>query len=263
MVEVDGRDVMATKFGNRVSELYIDPMSAVILRDGLYSRAVNLTDFSYLHLISRTPDVMPRPRPRGSEMERLSVMAEQRKNEIMGNVPDQFEDPIAYDEFLSEIKSTMVLLDWINEETEDHILENQKVEPGDLLRLVQGSEWMIFAGQELARLFGHKDLLAPLEMLRVRVAKGVKAELVKLVSMEGVGRVRARMLYNAGLRTIEDIKLRSLTELTAIPTIGPSLAKKIKEQAGGLIKADEWERAKQGKPVTTEQAILTEYEETP
>ena len=264
MVEMDGRDLAATKFGNRVSELYIDPMSAVILRDGLYSRAKTVTDFSFLHLICRTPDVAPRPRPRGSEMERLGILAEQHKDEYMGGVPDQFEDPVAYDEFLSELKSTQVLLDWINESTEDQILETRKVEPGDLLRLVQGSEWMVFASQELGRLFGHKDLLAPMEMLRVRVSKGVKPELVKLVSLEGVGRVRARMLYTAGLKTIDDIKERSLTELTAIPTIGPSLAKKIKEQAGGLIKADEWEKAKTAKPSSTEQqqAMLSEYEET-
>ena len=72
--------------------------------------------------------------------------------------------------------------------------------------------------------------MPPMEMLRVREAKGVKSELVKLVGLEGVGRVRARMLYNAGLKTIDGIKERSLTELTSIPSIGPSLAKRIKEQ---------------------------------
>src|SRR5437899_810022 len=186
-----------------------------------------------------------------------------KTDEIMGYAPNQFEDPIAYDEFLSELKASLVLSDWISEFTEDQILETRKVEPGDLLRLVQGTEWLVFAAQELARLFGHKDLLAHMEMLRVRVSKGVKPELVKLVGLEGVGRVRARMMYNAGLKSIDDIKERSLTELTSIPTIGPSLAKRIKEQAGGLIKAEEWEKAKSTKPAEVEQQImLTEYEDT-
>jgi len=190
-------------------------------------------------------------------------MAESQRDEIMGYAPSQFEDPIAYDEFLSELKASLVLSDWISEFTEDQILETRKVEPGDLLRLVQGTEWLVFAAQELARLFGHKDLLANMEMLRVRVSKGVKPELVKLVGLEGVGRVRARMMYSAGLKSIDDIKERSLTELTAIPTIGPSLAKRIKEQAGGLIKAEEWERARSTKPAEVEQQImLTEYEDT-
>jgi helicase len=264
MVEMDGRELVATKFGKRVSELYIDPMSAVILRDGLYSRAKKMTDFSLLHLISKTPDIAPRPRPRGSEFDKLGVLAASHSDEFMGEVPNQFEDPIAYDEFLSQLKATLVLTDWINEYTEDQILETRKVEPGDLLRLVQGTEWLVFAAQELSRLFGHKDLLAPMEMLKVRVAKGVKSELVKLVGLEGVGRVRARMLYGAGLRTIDDIKERSLTELTSIPSIGPSLAKRIKEQAGGLIKAEEWEKAKSTKSAEVEQqqVVLTDYEDT-
>ncbi len=263
MVLAEGRELAASKFGNRVSELYIDPMSAVILRDGLYNRAKKMTDFTLLHLISRTPDMLPRPRPRGNEVDRLGVLAAQHSDEFMGEVPNQFEDPIAYDEFLSELKASQVLMDWINESTEDQILEARKVEPGDLLRLVQGTEWMVFAAQELGRLFGHKDLLAPMEMLKVRVSKGVKPELVKLVGLDGVGRVRARMMYGAGLNSIDDIKERSLTELMSIPTIGPSLAKKIKEQAGGLIKADEWEKAKTAKPSDVQQqAMLTEYEDS-
>src|SRR3989475_594255 len=263
MVVMEGRDLEASRFGKRVSELYIDPMSAVIIRDGLYNRAKKMTDFSLLHLIARTPDLAPRPRPRGSELAKLGVLAASHSDEFMGEVANQFEDPIAYDEFLSELKASLVLSDWISEFTEDQILETRKVEPGDLLRLVQGTEWLLFAAQELARLFGHKDLLANMEILRVRVSKGVKPELVKLVGLEGVGRVRARMMYSAGLKSIDDIKERSLTELTSIPTIGPSLAKRIKEQAGGLIKAEEWEKAKSTKSAESEQqqVVLTDYED--
>ena len=262
MVLMEGKELSASRFGKRVSELYIDPMSAVILRDGLYNRAKKMTDLSILHLISKTPDLSPRPRPRGREFDKLSLLAEQRSDEFTYLIPTQFEDPVAYEEFLGELKSAQVLSDWIDERTEDQILETRKVEPGDLLRLVQGSEWLILATQELGRLFGHKDLLAPLEMLKVRLAKGVRPELVKLTTLEGVGRVRARMLYDAGLKTIEDIKERSLEQLMSIRTIGPSLAKKIKEQAGGLIKADEWEKAKKAKPSDVEQqVVLTEYED--
>ena len=262
MVLMEGKELSASRFGKRVSELYIDPMSAVILRDGLYNRSKKMTDLSILHLISKTPDLSPRPRPRGGEVDKLSLLAEQRSDEFTYPIPTQFEDPVAYEEFLGELKSAQVLSDWIDERTEDQILETRKVEPGDLLRLVQGSEWLILATQELGRLFGHKDLLAPLEMLKVRLAKGVRPELVKLTTLEGVGRVRARMLYDAGLKTIEDIKERSLEQLMSIRTIGPSLAKKIKEQAGGLIKADEWEKAKKAKPSDVEQqVVLTEYED--
>ena len=260
MVVMEGRELAASKFGRRVSELYIDPVSAVLLRDGLFNRAKKLTDFSLLHLIAKTPDMSPRPHPRSGEDEKLSLLASQHSDEFMFEAPDQFEDPLAYEEFLSELKAVQVLLDWIDEASEEQILELRKFEPGDLARLVQGSEWLIYASQELARLFGHRDLAAPLEVLRVRVSKGVRTELVKLVALEGVGRVRARMLYNAGFKSVEDIKQRSLTELMTVPTIGPALAKRIKEQAGGLIHADEWEKAKTAKPSDVqEQTVLTEY----
>ena len=35
MIEVFGEDINATRFGKRVSELYVDPFSAVIIRDAI------------------------------------------------------------------------------------------------------------------------------------------------------------------------------------------------------------------------------------
>ncbi|MDH5623575.1 MAG: DEAD/DEAH box helicase, partial [Candidatus Bathyarchaeota archaeon] len=63
MIEVSGESVYATRFGRRVSELYIDPVSAVIIREALLSRAPRLTDISFLHMIARTPDMFPKLRP--------------------------------------------------------------------------------------------------------------------------------------------------------------------------------------------------------
>jgi len=93
-----------------------------------------------------------------------------------------------------------------------------------------------------------------------RVEKGVKAELLPLVRLEGIGRVRARILFNSGLRTIEDLKTAPIEKLTSLPLIGPKVAKKIKEQVGGFIKAEEWKKLKKKK--TLEQQALTEYYQT-
>ncbi|MEM2840160.1 MAG: helix-hairpin-helix domain-containing protein, partial [Candidatus Bathyarchaeia archaeon] len=76
------------------------------------------------------------------------------------------------------------------------------------------------------------DLLRKLTVLRARVRSGVKEELVPLVQIEGVGRVRARILYNNGFRTMADIRRASLSSLTALPTIGTAIAKKIKVHLG-------------------------------
>jgi helicase len=75
-----------------------------------------------------------------------------------------------------------------------------------------------------------------------RVTKGVRKELLPLVKLEGIGRVRGRIIFNAGYKSIEDIRRASLEDLTNLPLVGPRLAKKIKEQVGGFVNKDEWER---------------------
>ena len=261
MVEFEGEDLKATRFGRRVSELYIDPVSAVVLRDGLYTRAKHVTEVSFLHLISRTPDIAPKLYPRRGEDEMLDIFAKEHQDEFMCEVPEYYGDTngITYEEFLSEIKCARVLYEWINETSEDGILEVHKVEPGDILRMVDTAKWLLHATHDLAELFGHKDLLKPTYELQVRCARGVKPELVPLVELEGVGRVRARALYNAGYHGLDELKHASVTDLMSVPLIGPSLAKKIKEQVGGLIKAEEWEQLKSKTAETTEQSLLTDY----
>jgi ATP-dependent DNA helicase len=263
MVEFEGEDLKATKFGRRVSELYIDPVSAVVLRDGLYTRAKHVTEVSFLHLISRTPDISPKLYPRRGEDEMLDLFAKEHEDEFMCETPEYFGDTngVTYEEFLAEIKCARVMYEWINETSEDGILEVHKVEPGDMLRMVDTSKWLLHATYQLAELFGHKDLLAPTYELQIRCAKGVKSELVPLVELDGVGRVRARSLFNAGYRNLDDLKHASVTDLMNVPLIGPSLAKKIKEQVGGLIKAEEWETLKSKTIETTEQSLLTDYRE--
>ena len=59
----------------------------------------------------------------------------------------------------------------------------------------------------------------------------MKAELVELTKLRGVGRVRARSLYNSGFRTIKSIKDAPAEKLGLVEKIGPVLAKKIKEEA--------------------------------
>jgi helicase len=260
MIAYDKRELIATRFGRRVSELYIDPVSAVVIRDGLYRRATSPTDFSYLHLIARTPDIAPRIYPRRGEDEKLAAMAAERSDQFMCEVPDELLgsfDP-GYEDFLSEVKTAAVLLDWVEETSEDAILSTHRVEPGDLMRLVQIADWLLYSAYELAVLFGHKDLRKPLGQLRLRVEKGTKADVIPLLSLQGVGRVRARALHNAGFKTIEDLRKASPSELATVPLIGTKLAKKIKEQAGGLIKSEEWEKIRSARD-ETEQSLLTEY----
>jgi len=257
MIEVSGDSIYATRFGHRVSELYIDPVSGVMIRDALQTRPQLLTDLSYFQMIAHTPDMFPKMRPYSSEIDELGLFVDEHRIEFMFPVPDPWEDHIAYEEFLAETKTARVLHAWIEETTEDQMIEQFRVQPGDLYRVIESARWLLYASHELARLFGHKDVLNNLDTVTERIEKGVKAELLPLVRLEGIGRVRARILNNAGLKTIDDLKKAPVEKLTSLPMIGPKLAKKIKDQVGGFIRADEWKKIRKGDE--WEQRALTEY----
>ena len=257
MIDVSGENIHATRFGKRVSELYIDPVSGVLIRNALRRKPTCLTGLSLLHMIAHTPDMAPKLRPYTRELDEIAVFMEDHKEEFLVDVPDEWEDRIAYEESLGEVKTAMVLKTWIEERSEDEIIERYRVQPGDLYRTIQNAKWLLYATHELALLFGNKQVLPQTLELMKRIEKGVKKELLPIVKLEGVGRIRGRILYNAGFKTIEDIKHAAIKDLVSLPLIGPRLAKKIKEQVGGFVKKEEWKKLK--KEDDWEQKALTEY----
>jgi helicase len=256
MIVLKGQTLEATTFGQRVSELYIDPASGVMIRDALQRGADHITELSFLHMICHTPDNPSRTYPRSSEIDSLTAYADLHSDEFLVPLP-QIDDEVEYQAFLGEVKVAEVLEAWIDEISEDQIIERHRFEPGDLFRLIDTADWLLFATYDLGRLFGHRELLSKILDVRKRVDKGVKKELLPIVSLKGIGRVRGRMLFNAGYNSIQALKEASVEQLAEVPTLGLILAKRIKEEVGGLIKADEWQRLKTEKE--WEQKSLSEF----
>jgi helicase len=256
MIDVGNENIYATRFGKRVSELYIDPVSAVIIRNALRRKPPYLTDLSLLHMIAHTPDMGPIMRPYTRELDEIAVFMEEHKEEFLVDVPEEWEDRIAYEQFLGEVKTAMILKAWIEEKSEDEMIERFRTQPGDLYRTIENAKWLLYATHELATLFNEKHALPQTLELMERVEKGVKKELLPIVKLEGVGRARGRILYNAGFKTVEDIKNARLEDLMSLPLIGPKLAKKIKGQVGGFVKKEEWEKLEKEE---WKQKALTEY----
>jgi helicase len=97
-------------------------------------------------------------------------------------------------------------------------------------RIVEMGEWLAYSLYEIAKLLRREDLLPELYNLRTRIRYGVKEELLPLVALEGVGRVRARALYSAGLTDVGKIAKVPQSKLAGIPKIGPAVAEKLKDQ---------------------------------
>ncbi len=76
------------------------------------------------------------------------------------------------------------------------------------------------------------------------------------MALEGVGRVRGRIIFNAGYQTIEDLKHAPIEELTNLPSVGPRLAKKIKEQVGGFVKKETWENLEKRQMKLTQKGLF-------
>ena len=242
MILALGDHILATKYGKRISELYIDPLSGVIIRDALQNKPPILSEFSLLHLVAHTPDMGPIMRPYQREMDVLTVQTEDHKQELFMDIPDQWGDHIGYAEFLGEVKTAMVMNNWIEELPEEKIMERFSVQPGDLYRTIETSKWLLHAIDELSPVVAkNKEVSALSHELVERVSKGIKRELLPIVALEGVGRVRGRIIFNAGYQTIEDLKRAPVEDLTNLPSVGPRLAKKIKEQVGGFVKKETWD----------------------
>ena len=258
MLQEKGSYLYATDFGRRVSELYIDPLTAVVLRDGLRRGAMDVTDFTWLHLICHTPNMKPILRPRRGDLDMVETYAEERQEEFAIPVNQESGDYIERDQFLGEVKTAMVLNDWINEKTEADILEQHGVQPGDRYAAVHNAEWLLHSAHEIADIVGAPDHRRQLGELNDRVKHGVTKKLLPLIRLKGIGRIRARVLYKSGLTGIAELKRAPLQRLVALPLIGPRLAKSIKEQVGGLVEEQEWKSLDKAE---TEQKALTDFVE--
>jgi helicase len=218
-----GKDkILPTAIGKRVAELYIDPESAHLLIEKIKSRRRN--DMFWLHSICSCTEMFPLLRVSPREFNEL-------QNKYL-DFSDEIEEPspwdLDYEVWVRAFKTSLMLFDWINEKSDAVILEEYKETPGILRNRIYLSDWLLYSAYELARIMKAKDLLLPLNKLRIRVKNGAKEELLNLLQLKGIGRVRARKLYRAGVRHISDVKKMSQDKLASI--VGKKIAEKIKSQ---------------------------------
>ncbi|RLG07154.1 MAG: hypothetical protein DRN59_01730, partial [Thaumarchaeota archaeon] len=225
-VEVYNGELRATPLGRRVSQLYIDPLTAVRLLE-IYREAEKASVFGLLHSLALTPDIPGIPTKKFSQ-KLLEEEVESRLDGLMIQPPDPADE--FYEEYMDAVRIALVLEAWINEVPEAEIYDRFGVQPGDLVVLRETASWIAYAASQIAKIAGYREFVRPYDVLSERIRHGVKEELLPLVRLRGVGRVRARALYQAGYTSIEKLKAASPEELMRIPGIGPSIIKQIKEQ---------------------------------
>jgi len=227
----DGGELRATSLGHVVSRLYLDPMSAATVLDGLAwaeREDREPTPLGLYHLVARTPD-MYRLYLKSGDRETYTEVAYEREEELLGPTPSEFDD-VAFEEWLSALKTARLLEDWASEADEDRMAERYGVGPGDVRGKTEAAEWLLGAAESLAGEAGHPT--APVRDAKRRVADGVRAELLPLTEVGQVGRKRARRLYDAGIESRAALREADKSRVLAALRGRRGTAERVLENAG-------------------------------
>jgi len=223
-VEPHGAQFAATPLGKRVSELYLDPVSARELLDGLLRKQL-FSPLSYLFLAAQTLENAPWITvPKKFEAEIFDHLQESKSE-----LPIDFEQRFYSDpHFLRKFFLAELLEAWISELPENEIVARFNVQPGILRSRLLSSDWMVFSAAELCKLVNANHHVTPLSRLQQRLKHGVREELLVLTELRGIGRVRARRLWQNNVRSLVDLKKIDVVDLGRL--IGDETAQKVKKQ---------------------------------
>lgn len=233
IVQKDG--LFATCLGEMVSRLYIDPLSASLMIEGMEKideKGIQFTEMTLLHLIASTPD-MRQLYLRSNDYNWLSDFIMNHHTEFV-NIPPQFK--VDYEWFLSQVKTACVMLDWINEIKEEDIVKKFGIGEGDIRALSETTLWLVHSMAELGTFLKHSSAGKARELER-RVEYGASLQLLDLIQIRGIGRVRARKLFDAGIRDMEMLRAQEPGEVAKI--IGTKVAIKVLKQIGSAPPPEE------------------------
>ncbi len=221
-----------TLLGRRVSEMYLDPLTADVLLRGLRRLSNKVSshpsaDFSFpiIHLVTCSLEMRPLLRAKRSDNDLLSALEDE---ETLLSEEEFYE--FQQDDFENTLKTSQFFLDWMNEFGEENILDRYDVRPGEIVYRQERANWLLYACEELARIDSLQPVIKYVKKIRTRVKHGVKEELLPLLRFKGVGRVRARTLFDKGIRSTKDVEEIPFGMLVEI--VGVKLAQSMKEEVG-------------------------------
>jgi len=212
-IKILGDKLRPTKVGKRISELYLDPMDAWNMITGL-KRNVNKNEFSMVHLVSSSAEMYPRLTARKSDGAMIDDAIVTHKDQIITNIPKEWD--WGYRSFLEAIKTALLFMDWMSEHSEEYLLETYNVRPGEIRSKLMTADWLLYACSEIAHILDMEDMRSLSNKTRLRVKHGIREELLALIRLRGIGRYRARLLWNAGWKKPSDIKKSSPQKLAMI-----------------------------------------------
>ncbi len=228
-IRYENEFLIPTPLGRRISELYIDPMTAFTYISLLHVAEENglFGEIGLLEMLCDSAELPLFYVKRGEEQElwqRISLVGDKLLRGI-----DEFDLDVRS---LERFKTARILQLWINEVSEDSIFRLHKIAPGILHQRLQIAEWLAYSAGEISELVNMQKAAGEMRKLQQRIRHGIKEELIPLVRIKGVGRVRARKLWNSGIKSPADIMKADKRRLISI--LGERVADRIKDGVGVL-----------------------------
>jgi len=222
-----------TPIGRRISELYLDPLTANYLLSCLENFDESKNVFSLLQMISHTLEMRPLLRTKQKEMDFVHNELGKRYEFLLEEEPSSFD--MEYGEFVNSIKTALFFEEWISEKGEDFLFETFGARPGEIRAKVESANWLIYSAEELSKVTRNLHAVKELRKLRLRIKHGVHEELLPLLRLKGIGKKRARKMFTNGIKDIGGVK--GVDFVTLAQLVGGKVAQSIKEQVG--IKVEE------------------------
>jgi helicase len=227
--ELNDEKYRATLLGKRVAELYIDPLTANYIIGCMRNASdKKIAAFSFLQMISHTLELRPLLRVGIREYDRIQEKLMEMSGLLLEHEPSMYEPE--YDDFLSSVKTALMFSEWIDEQEEDYLLEQFNTRPGELKGKIDIADWILYATEEMCKLLHYQSLIKEIVKLRLRLKYGVKEELLPLIRLEGIGRVRARTLFRNRIKDLKDLRETDISTLSQL--IGEKTALSVKKQIG-------------------------------
>ncbi len=218
--------LVATPVGRRVSELYLDPLTANKFVQFIKNKGFARKDVApfFAFLLEICGALEARPLPRVSKAEEQALWDEMFAH-LEGSELEAWEADRAA---LEKYKYAKLSNAWANEESEQAILDQFDLPPGILHAKMRILEWLAYSMAELAFLLNAGTARMEARKLQKRIKYGVKEELLDLIKLRGVGRVKARRLWNAGMKTREEVRAGDKKLVETL--VGRKVAEKLDEK---------------------------------
>ena len=226
LMEQTNTPLLVTPLGQRVSQLYIDPLSADHLLQGLEKEKI--TTFGIFILLCQTLEMRPLLRVKSTQLDSVNEFLFLHEQELLLPVPTLYD--LEYENFFDAIKTTQYVLDWLDETGEDQLFEKYDIRPGEINAKNEILDWLLYCCAELSNVTNKKHHVGPLTKLRTRLQYGAKEDLLPLLALKGIGRIRARKMIQAQIRTIAELKSVDIGKLSAL--LGAAIATDLKKQVG-------------------------------